>query len=250
LRTEIAEWPIAADELERVQVWIASTTPESWVPQRFPKPVGACFVCFAPWHRYEKAFAAAVLVPGGGRTTAVVEAKITVPYQPGLLALREGPVLEAAARALPELPELMVVNATGLDHPRRAGLAIHLGAVLEIPTIGITERPLVAEGALPGPKVGDTSPLYLEGEVVANWIRTREGTRPVIAHAGWRTSADTAAWVTAHLCRRFRTPEPMRRARRAARLARSASSGDPETRSRLHRVSSTGSREPYSGQDQ
>ena len=68
------------------------------------------------------------------------------PYLPALLALREGPLLEQAVRALPIAPEVLVVNATGRDHPRRAGLALHLGAVLGVPTVGVTTRPLVAEG--------------------------------------------------------------------------------------------------------
>ena len=71
------------------------------------------------------------------------------PYLPALLALREGPLLEQAVRALPIVPEVLIVNATGRDHPRRAGLALHLGAVLGLPTVGVTTRPLVAQGAWP-----------------------------------------------------------------------------------------------------
>ena len=68
------------------------------------------------------------------------------PYLPALLALREGPLLEQAVRALSIAPEVLVVNATGRDHPRRAGLALHLGAVLGLATVGVTTRPLVAQG--------------------------------------------------------------------------------------------------------
>src|SRR5205823_6008565 len=97
---------------------------------------------------------------------AVVTGQAGAPYEPGLLALREGPLLEAAVRNLPVEPELVLVNATGRDHPRRAGLAIHLGAALGLPTVGVTDRPLHATGSPPEDRRGATSPLALEGELV------------------------------------------------------------------------------------
>jgi hypothetical protein len=97
------------------------------------------------------------------------------PYLPTQLALRDGPLLERAVRALPIVPEVLVVNASGRDHPRRAGLALHLGAVLGVPTVGVTTRPLVAEGAWPPDVRGATAPLRLGGEVVGCRVRTRRG---------------------------------------------------------------------------
>jgi deoxyribonuclease V len=113
-----------------------------------------------------------------------------------------------------------MVNATGRDHPRRAGLAIHLGAALELPTVGATHRPLMAEGGPPGAGRGATSPLIIVGEVVAMWLRIRVGMRPVVVHPARRTDVDTAVEVVLLGLRRARTPEPPRRARRLARLAR------------------------------
>lgn len=77
-------------------------------------------------------------------SSAAVQGQAGYPYEPGLLALREGPLLEAAVRALPVMPDVLLVNATGRDHPLRAGLALHLGAVLELPTVGVTHRPVLA----------------------------------------------------------------------------------------------------------
>lgn len=74
-----------------------------------------------------------------------------------MLALREGPLLEAAVRALDERPDVLLVNATGRDHPRRAGLAVQLGTLLELPTIGVSHRPLLATGLL-GPHPRRTAP--------------------------------------------------------------------------------------------
>ncbi len=144
------------------------------------------------------------------------------PYEPGLLALREGPLLEAALRSLPGTPDLLVVNATGRDHPRQAGLALHLGARLGLPSIGVTNRPLVATGESPEDRRGATSPLRVGDEVVAWWVRTRPGTRPLVAHPGWRTGPEQAIELVLRLTTRWRTPLPLRMARQAARLARAA----------------------------
>jgi deoxyribonuclease V len=130
------------------------------------------------------------------------------PYLPTLLALREGPLLEQAVRALPTAPEVLIVNATGRDHPRRAGLALQLGAVLGLPTVGVTTRPLVAEGAWPTGQRGGTAPLLLGGEVVGCWVRTRPGARPVAVHAAWQTDAQDAVQVMLAATRRARTQSP------------------------------------------
>jgi deoxyribonuclease V len=152
--------------------------------------------------------------------TAIVRGEAAAPYQPGLLALREGPLLEAAIRALPGEPEALIVNATGRDHPRGAGLALHLGAELDLPSIGVSDRPLLAEGAPPAPDRGATSPVLLDDAEVARLVRTRVGARPLVVHPGWLTDVDTAVSVTLAATRRARTPEPLRRARREARRAR------------------------------
>ena len=154
--------------------------------------------------------------------TAIVRGEAGAPYQPGLLALREGRLLEAAVRALPREPEVLIANATGRDHPHGAGLALHLGAVLDLPSIGVTDQPLLAEGVEVGPERGATSPRLLEGTEVARLLRTRLGARPVVVHPGWRTDLDTAVSVVLAAIRRARTPEPLRRARREARRARAA----------------------------
>ena len=175
----------------------------------------------------EPGWAAAVLMRGDRRQagSAVVSGSAAAPYEPGLLALREGPLLEAAVRALPEPPEVVLANASGRDHPRGAGLAFHLGAVLERPSVGVTDRPLLASGPEPGPERGATSPLLIGRREVARALRTRAGARPVVVHSGWRTDLDTAVSVVLVSTRRARTPEPLRRARRAARQARAEAEG-------------------------
>jgi deoxyribonuclease V len=119
------------------------------------------------------------------RTAAQAEivAHAGAAYAAGLLALREGPCLEAAVRALGVRPEVLLVDGTGRDHPHRAGLAIHLGAVLDLPT-GVTHRPLLASGPWPEDRQGASSPLLLDGDLVRMWLRTRAGARPLAVYAG------------------------------------------------------------------
>jgi deoxyribonuclease V len=211
------------EELIVEQLLLATLLPEPWLFEPSAR-VGGVFVCFprgksGAGRAGDPAWAAACV----GAETAVVTGRAGAPYEPGLLALREGALLEAAVRALPEPPDVLLVDATGRDHPRRAGLAFHLGAVLDLPTVGVTHRPLVAQGEWPEDTRGARSPLLLDGEPVGYWLRTRQGTRPLAVHAGWRTSAATAAELVLSTSR-ARTPEPLRQARRRAREARPARS--------------------------
>jgi deoxyribonuclease V len=136
--------------------------------------------------------------------------------------MREGPVLEAAVRKLPAAPDVLLVDATGRDHPRRAGMAIQLGAELSMPTVGVTHRPLLAAGEWPDDVQGAASPLLLEGETVGVWLRTRSGARPLAIHPGWRTDLEVAVSVVLAVSGRRRTPEPLRVARRLAREKRAS----------------------------
>jgi deoxyribonuclease V len=214
----------------QAQERLARLAPEPWRPPRPVVLIGGCFVCFGRGAsgrgaRGEAAWAAATLTRNRRPLVTVVTAgQAGAAYEPGLLALREGPILEAAVRSLPESPEVLLVNATGRDHPRRAGLALHLGIILGLPSVGVTDRPLVARGVAPRGARGASAPLVLDGEVVGHLLVTRPGARPIAVHAGWRTDPEVAARTVIASVRRARTPEPLRRARHAARLARAASS--------------------------
>lgn len=217
-------WPATAEALEAEQRRIAVLPFVPWTPPPRLRAAGV-FVCFERTASGPTArgwAAAAVVDEAEGRTLAVGEAEghSSAPYVPGLLALREGPLLEAAVRALRFPFDVLLVNATGRDHPRRAGLALHLGLLLGVPTVGATHRPLLAGGPWPGPERGARSPLWLDGAVVGFWVRTAAGARPLAAHAGWRTDAEVAAEVLLRLSRGARTPLPLRVARRHAREAR------------------------------
>jgi len=228
-------WPQTHAELIHVQRELASSRPAPWRPAGARPLVAGCFVCFARGvhgrgRAGEPGWAAAVAMRADRHLTgtAITRGRAGAPYQPGVLALREGPLLAAAVGALPTEPEVIIANATGRDHPYGAGLALHLGAVLDLPSIGVTDRPLLAQGAEAPPERGAMSPLLLDGSEVARLLRTRPGVRPLVVHAGWRTDLDAAAHVVLASIRRARTPEPLRRARREARRARAAEENRPQ----------------------
>jgi deoxyribonuclease V len=213
-------WPETPRELAAEQDRLAAEVWTGWRPLgRYA--VGAVFVCFeqgAPGNGSlgDRGFAAAACEDD----VAVVTGQAPAAYAAGQLALREGSLLERAARGLATSPDVMLVDSSGRDHPRRCGLALHLGAVLDVPTVGVTHRPLHAEGEWPGDERGATSPLVLDGERVGYWVRTKRGARPLAAHAAWRTGPEIAVEVLLSATERARSAEPLRRARAAARRLR------------------------------
>jgi deoxyribonuclease V len=239
------QWPASAEALVEQQLELAAAAdavlkadPWQLPASSEPKPLlGGCFVAFAfgeagPGHAGDRAWAAAVTAfPPSGRTFHVEEEVVIAgtagaAYLPGLLALREGALLSEAVQSLGRRPDLLLVDATGRDHPRRAGLALHLGALADIPTVGVTHRPLYATGPQPAQRRGASTSLLLAGEEVARWICTRTGARPVVAHAGWRTDPGTAAEVVlAASTQAGRAPIPLREARRVARESRAVAEG-------------------------
>jgi deoxyribonuclease V len=231
----VSTWPRTQTELVAAQEALGRASPEPWTPPSGTIVFGGSFVCFRPSPGRGRAgdagWAGAVATRAHRPVELrVVAGKAGAPYRPGLLALREGALLEAALRALQTDVDVVLVNGTGRDHPRRAGFAVHIGAVLGFPTAGVTHRPLFAQGAWPADERGATAPLELDGEVVGYWLRTRVGRRPLAVHAGWRVDAETAAGIVRQSVRKVRTPEPLRIARRIARVARAANSTPPAWR--------------------
>jgi deoxyribonuclease V len=221
-------WPADADALVARQEQLAALTPPTWRPSTDQVRIGACWVCFPRGSTGagavgEAAWSASVVVRGGALLAVQVSAgSAQAPYTAGLLALRIGPLLEQVVRGLPEVPDVLLLDGTARDHPRRAGLALHLGAELGLPTVGVTHRPLLASGEWPVDARGATSPLRIGAEVVGSWVRTRTGVRPLAVHPGWRVDLRSAIDLVLLATGTHRTPEPLRLARQAARAARSA----------------------------
>ncbi|MEU0634166.1 endonuclease V [Streptomyces sp. NPDC005989] len=166
--------------------------------------------------------AAAVVLDGAtlevvAETTAV--GRITFPYVPGLLAFREIPTVLAALESLPVDPGLVVCDGYGRAHPRRFGLASHLGVLTGLPVIGVAKNPFTFTYEQPGPRRGDWSPLLDGEEEVGRALRTQDGVKPVFVSVGHRTGLDNACAHTLLLTRDFRQPETTRRADSLCRRA-------------------------------
>ena len=147
---------------------------------------------------------------------AVEEAPLSFPYVPGLLSFREAPVLRAAFRRISGAIDLLLVDGQGLAHPRRFGLACHLGLLLDLPAIGCAKSRLLGEHAAPERDAGSRTDLVDRGELIGSVLRTRSGVKPLFVSIGHRIGLSEAeAWVL-RCCRGYRLPEPTRLAHQAA----------------------------------
>jgi deoxyribonuclease V len=151
----------------------------------------------------------------------VVEARVThrpvtFPHVPALLSFREAPLALAALSQLRTRPDLLLVNGHGRAHPRKLGIASHLGVLLDLPAIGCAPSIAIGIAAEPGASPGDRAPLQDGDEVIGTALRTRSGSRPVYVSSGHRISLETAASLVMRCTRGFRLPEPIRLAGRLA----------------------------------
>jgi deoxyribonuclease V len=147
---------------------------------------------------------------------SVVQQGVSFPYVPGLLSFREIPVLLPAFQSLNRTPDLLVVDGQGRAHPRRMGLASHLGLLFDVPTIGCAKSRLIGEYGQLGEERGSVAYLYDQGEIIGAAVRTRAGTKPVFISIGHRIGLDEAIEWALRLAPRYRVPEPTRLAHQAA----------------------------------
>jgi deoxyribonuclease V len=138
------------------------------------------------------------------------------PYIPGLLSFREGPVLEEAFEKLKEEPDVFLFDGMGIAHPRRIGIASHMGLWLDRPTIGCGKTLLCGRyGSLPQEK-GATAPLIDKGETIGVALRTRTAKNPMFISPGHLADIPTAAELVLRCSPKYRLPEPIRLAHNAA----------------------------------
>ncbi|WP_031070280.1 endonuclease V [Streptomyces sp. NRRL WC-3742] len=152
---------------------------------------------------------------------ATAVGRIAFPYVPGLLAFRELPAVLDALAALKQTPDTVVCDGYGLAHPRRLGLASHLGVHTGLRTLGVAKTPFTFDHTDPGPERGASSPLTdpATGEEVGRAVRTRPGVKPVYVSVGHRIGLDTAVRTTLALATRYRIPETTRHADSLCRRA-------------------------------
>ncbi len=148
--------------------------------------------------------------------TSIIQDKLGFPYIPGLLSFRELPLILTACGQLTITPNLMLVDGQGLAHPRRFGIACHLGLLLDLPTIGCAKSRLCGTHRTPEAETGSYADIIDKGELIGVALRTRPGTSPVYVSIGHRVDLPMAIRWVLNCCRGYRIPEPLRLAHLAA----------------------------------
>lgn len=196
--------------------------------ERLPRLVAGGDVTFSP--DGERAVAGWVVWDVKDRV--VVESSLAArplrfPYVPGLLSFREAPALIAAARKLKIEPDVFMFDGQGLAHPRRFGLACHVGLLIDRPSLGCAKRRLCGTPVPPQAALADTAgascPLVHDGEVIGRVVRTRVGVKPVFVSIGHRITLAEAVRLTLRCCTKYRLPEPTRLAHQLVTRQRRAS---------------------------
>lgn len=161
----------------------------------------------------EKAFGAVAVfnvATGKLEESVLAEEKVSFPYLPGLLSFREVPVLVKAFEKLSVRPDLVICDGQGIAHPRRFGLASHIGVLYNLPSIGCAKNRLIGEAPEPGLLRGSITELRSDEDTVGAVLRTRDGVKPVYVSPGHRISVRSACDWVLRLCPRYRLPEPIR----------------------------------------
>lgn len=186
-------------------------------PWRYMAGLDAAFSTDGAW-----CFAAVVLWDNTRRTVVeehVARRRLRFPYVPGLLSFREAPALLAALRRLQQRPDVLFCDGQGLAHPRRFGIACHVGLLADLPSVGCAKSLLVGDHAAPGPRRGARAPLRWHGERIGTVLRTRDGVRPLFVSPGHRMDHATAVCLVLMCGAGYRLPEPVRRADQLSRRA-------------------------------
>jgi deoxyribonuclease V len=146
----------------------------------------------------------------------VAHGEVDFPYVPGLLSFREAPILLRVCRTLEISPDLVLVDGQGIAHPRRIGLASHLGLFLDMPTIGCAKSRLCGRHETPGIEPGNYADLIDRDEIIGVVLRTKTGTKPVYISVGHKINLAAAVHWILECCKGYRLPEPVRLAHQAA----------------------------------
>ncbi len=141
---------------------------------------------------------------------------VSFPYVPGLLAFREGPVVLAALEKLDTEPDLFIFDGQGLAHPRRMGIATHMGIIIDRPSIGCAKSRLYGTHRQPAPQAGSWVHLYAGQEVIGAVVRTRTDVQPLYVSIGHKIDLESAIDYVLNCCRGYRLPETTRYAHRVA----------------------------------
>lgn len=206
------DWDVSYQEAQRIQQALAPRV------KLVPLPRNICLVAGVDvaFSKADDLFFAVVVVLALPELDLVEQqsarTRCRFPYVPGLLSFREGPIVLSALRKLRHRPDVVLLDGQGLAHPRRLGLASHIGLWLGLPTVGCAKSRLIGEHEEPGRRKGDWTPLMDAAEVIGSVLRTRHGVKPLYVSPGHLCDHEGARRITLECCRRCRMPEPTRRA--------------------------------------
>jgi deoxyribonuclease V len=205
-------WDLDPSEAVKLQKELASQIDTSPVVTACELIAGAD----VSYNRFSPIFYAVVVVLHT-RDWSIVEEQSAVgespfPYIPGLLSFREAPILLEAFAKLQNRPDAVMVDGQGIAHPRRLGIASHLGLWLQIPTIGCGKTRLIGRHDAPGPNAGDAAPLLDHDQIIGSVLRTKARTNPLFISPGHCIDLASSVRLVLEACRGYRLPEPTRQA--------------------------------------
>ena len=209
-------WQVTPAEAKEIQIKLAGKVIRSGDVEN-PSLIAGVDISVKKWAKTGTAAIVVLGYPGLEVVETRVETgPIDFPYVPGLLSFREVPLLLTVCEKLTVAPDLILVDGQGIAHPRRIGLASHLGLCLDTPTIGCAKSRLCGVHETAGDKAGSYTDLVDKGEVIGAVVRTRPGVKPLYISIGYKINQSSAIdWVLA-CCRGYRLPEPTRLAHLAA----------------------------------
>ncbi|MFN7169775.1 MAG: endonuclease V [Candidatus Omnitrophota bacterium] len=215
---ELHPWRVSPKEAVEIQKRLSKRIKFN---NKFKGEIRTLAACDA-WFNEDKIYAAVCIFSfPGNRLLEVVKKNIVCefPYIPGLLAFREGPGLISCFKSIKIEPDLIIFDGQGIAHPRKMGLATHLGILLDRPTIGCAKNLLVGRYVL---NLGKEKGSYRllknsRGEIVGAALRTREGIKPIFVSCGYKIYLSLALKIVLNLCDKYRLPEPLRIAHQEAR---------------------------------
>ena len=207
---QLHNWNVTIDEARRIQLELQEkikleplTTPVDFVAGAdvsYSKKTRYCYAAVTIFKFPE--------MEPVERTEAIGSAAF--PYVPGYLTFREAPILLEAFAKTKIIPDLVLFDGQGIAHPRRMGLATHLGVILDLPSIGCAKSRLVGEYQDPPAPKGSRADLIFKGELIGSVVRTREKVKPLFVSPGFKISIEQAAEWVLTTCTNYRLPEPTR----------------------------------------
>jgi deoxyribonuclease V len=228
VEVESGPWPTTVAEAEEIQRQLRPRVRLDSTLIRPPRTVAGLDVAYQP-HGDLVVGAVVVLdaISLDVLETATASGRVAFDYVPGLLAFRELPPLVDALRQLTRKPDVLICDGYGIAHPRRFGLACHLGVLTDRPTIGVAKTPFTTAFTEPGPVRGAHADLHDGGQTLGRVLRSRTNVKPIFVSVGHRIALDQASDLVLSLCPSFRLPETTRMADHLGRVELKALAGSP-----------------------